>query len=96
MSVRPLYHGFLGSWVLIPQSCDYEQSEPPQGGTYCIEEVAEGLRLEMLWTDSAGQERGGCSYGLAGGEAFETPAVPVLCLLLLTAAHRRQCLGSCL
>ena len=37
MSEEKLYKDFLGSWQLIPDSCKYQQGEPPKSGEYHIE-----------------------------------------------------------
>ncbi len=51
-----VYAGFLGIWTLIPESCTYEQGEPPTEATYRIAENADGtLAFAMHWIDSAGK-----------------------------------------
>ena len=49
--------GFLGTWILDPTSCRYEQGDPPHSSTYRIAE-AEGGRLvfEINWVDAEGRE----------------------------------------
>jgi hypothetical protein len=51
---RPLYADFLGTWVLEPDSCVYEQGEPPRAGTYRIEERDGTLFFQIEWTDADG------------------------------------------
>ena len=55
MSNDASYDRFLGAWILVPESCDYQQSEPPRSGTYSIEETADGLRFDMSWVDDEGE-----------------------------------------
>lgn len=50
----PLYAGFLGTWILIPESCRYEQGEPPREGVYTIEETGGRLSFEIRWTAADG------------------------------------------
>ena len=52
MSEEKLYKDFLGSWQLIPDSCKYQQGEPPKSGEYHIEVDGELLVFKMIWTDS--------------------------------------------
>ncbi|MEZ4403940.1 MAG: hypothetical protein R3B06_28205 [Kofleriaceae bacterium] len=48
------YAGFLGTWVLIPETCVYEQGPAPRAATYRIEEDGPALRFTIAWTDAAG------------------------------------------
>lgn len=51
----PSVDGFLGTWVLTPQSCNYALGEPPREGRYTIErDGPTGLRITMTWVDSSG------------------------------------------
>lgn len=51
---RP-WAGFLGTWILDPSSCRYEQGEPPRQGHYRIVELDDGaLEFTVAWTDAAG------------------------------------------
>ncbi len=61
----PRYADFLGTWVLVPESCDFEQGEPPREGAYVIGERGENLRFEIRWTDRDGK---------ADAAVFEAPA----------------------
>ncbi len=52
---RP-YRDFLGRWQLIPESCRYEQGDPPVSGSYTIEQNKDGsLQFTAEWTDAAGK-----------------------------------------
>ncbi|WP_417457431.1 hypothetical protein [Kordiimonas sp.] len=85
MTDQKLYGDFLGIWELEPETCEYEQSEPPQQGHYIISECAEGLLFQMTWTDSAGEEHNysftgvpdGTARPFAGGELADALAVSV-------------------
>ena len=51
-----VYKDFLGLWQLIPESCQYEQGDPPQSGVYRIEENKDGtLEFTAEWTDAEGK-----------------------------------------
>jgi len=67
MSNAPLYAGFLGSWVLIPESCDYQQGEPPQSGHYRIDDGGGRLTFHMEWTDATGAAKRASFSGNADG-----------------------------
>jgi hypothetical protein len=54
VSGRALHEGFLGLWVLVPESCEYEQGEPPVEGTYRVSEEGGVLTFQMAWTDAGG------------------------------------------
>lgn len=79
---RP-YQGFLGTWVLIPESCKYEQGEPPQDGRYVIVESDGRLTFTIDWTDAAGSKHhvsfGGVPNGqpvpFAGGELADALSI---------------------
>ena len=44
---------FLGRWVLIPESCQYEQGDPPTNGRYHIEQRDDGsLQFTAEWIDA--------------------------------------------
>lgn len=51
-----IYKDFLGLWQLIPESCQYEQGDPPKTGFYRIEENKDGsLAFTAEWTDADGK-----------------------------------------
>jgi len=85
----PLWKGFLGLWILDPESCRYEQGEPPRSGSYRIEETDDGrLAFHMEWVDAAGEAHRASFTGtpdgkpepFAGGDLADamsvTPASP--------------------
>lgn len=94
----PLYAGFLGTWILLPESCDYEQGEPPASGTYRIEERDGRLEFAMDWTDSAGKthhaEFSGVPDGrrepFDGGELADALSVTAVSARELTSAAYRN------
>ena len=64
-----LWQGFLGLWVLDPDSCQYEQGDPPRAGSYRIEETPDGrLTFHMEWVDAAGEEHKASFTGTPNGE----------------------------
>ena len=73
MSVDPVYRGFLGTWTLIPESCVYEQSEPPQEGTYLIREEERGLTFVIDWIDAEGEHHQISFSGNPSGERVPIP-----------------------
>jgi hypothetical protein len=65
----PLHAGFIGAWILIPESCNYEQGDPPLAGTYRMSEGEGGaLDFEIGWTDSSGEEQVVRFSGVPDGE----------------------------
>jgi len=84
------YQRFLGTWVLIPESCDYEQNEPPRSGTYRIESTAEGLRFEMAWTDSAGEQHSVSFSGVPDGKPMPFAGGELADALSITAVSKRE------
>ncbi len=84
------YRGFLGTWVLIPGSCDFKQSEPPQSGTCLIEETTEGLRFEMAWMDSAGEQHGAGFSGVPDGKPVPFDGGKLADALSITAVSTRE------
>lgn len=85
--------GFIGAWILIPESCNYEQGDPPLEGSYRISETEHGrLDFEIAWTDSGG-ERHAVSFSgvpdgepapLEGGELADTMSVSAVSARELT------------
>lgn len=47
------YRSFIGTWTLIPESCQYEQGDPPRDGTYRIAQEGARLRFTIDWTDAS-------------------------------------------
>jgi len=77
------FAGFLGSWTLIVDSCDYEQGEPPRAGSYEICEREGRLEFRIEWVDHDGEshevEFSGVPDGVpapfAGGDLADALAV---------------------
>lgn len=87
---RPTYFGFLGWWELIPESCDYQQGDPPRAGTYRISEVDAGLRFDMAWTDAAGKQQEACFSGQPDGKPTPYNGGPLADALSVTAVSARE------
>lgn len=84
MSRDKVYAKFLGLWQLIPESCQYEQGDPPRSGTYRIEEAPGGVvSFEAHWVDASGESQSvrfagppdGQKMPFAGGELADALAV---------------------
>ena len=84
MSVsEPLYAGFLGTWILIPESCEYEQGDPPRSGRYRIEERDGHLSFTVEWTAADGTHHDvefaglpdGVPVAFAGGDAVDALSI---------------------
>ncbi|MBW2731623.1 MAG: hypothetical protein JRH20_04470 [Deltaproteobacteria bacterium] len=79
----PIYSAFLGTWVLDPKSCNYQQGEAPQAGTYEIGDNAGRLEFVIRWSDAEGSDQevafGGAPDGVrvpfAGGDLADALAV---------------------
>jgi len=46
---------YLGTWVLVPELCLYEEGEPPSSGLYTIAQVGDEVGFAIEWTDVQGQ-----------------------------------------
>ena len=64
---RALYAGFLGTWILIPDSCQFEQGEPHLAGTTTIREDGDQLIFDLTWTEADGQEQQASFAGVPNG-----------------------------
>lgn len=53
-SPPPPYKDFLGTWVLQPTACSYEQGAPPREGKYVIAEQDGRLVFTIDWMDAEG------------------------------------------
>jgi hypothetical protein len=51
-----LYDGFLGAWELLPETCLYEQGDPPRSGSYDIRAEGAQLVFTARWVDAEGAE----------------------------------------
>ena len=70
----PIYAGFLGTWILDPRSCEFEQGPAPLAGSYHIEELEDGsLRFTMQWVDATGARHKATFAGKPDGEPSPFP-----------------------
>ena len=85
-NASPLYSRFLGTWILQPHICEYEQGVPPASGLYRIGEDAGRVRFEIDWTDVNGEAHhvefsgapDGTRAAFAGGELADEIAVKAI------------------
>ena len=71
-----IYSEFLGRWVLYPESCKYEQGNPPKSSLYHIIQIDDQIVFRIEWIDDKGEnsniEFGGIPNGIPepfnGGE----------------------------
>lgn len=89
--------GFLGTWILAPQSCSYALGEPLREGRYTIQrDGPTDLRVTMEWVNEAGMHLTDATTLVPDGQiyAFEGPGVDGISLtlhsdhILETAAYR--------
>lgn len=98
MADLPLYNGFLGSWVLIPDSCQYEQGDAPAAATLRIEDAEGELRFTMTSTPVGGVPieaafsgpPDGKPFPFAGGDLADAMSITLVASNdLRTSAFRR-------
>lgn len=83
MADATLYADFLGTWVLIPESCEFGQGDPPVSGLYRIEERGDQLVFRIDWTDGSGEHHhvelagrpDGVPVPFAGGDAVDALSI---------------------
>jgi hypothetical protein len=63
------HEAFLGTWILDPSSCRYEQGDPPRSGRYLIDEHDGELRFSIEWVDAEGVEHRAAFAGVPDGVA---------------------------
>lgn len=90
MTDSPIYAAFLGTWMLIPDSCDYQQGEPPSAGRYRIEERDGELGFRIEWTDAAGAEHEVSFSGTPDGEPRPFAGGDLADALSIEAASQRE------
>ena len=74
---------FLGTWVLMPETCVYEQWAPPRAGTYRIDAEGDALRFTIDWIAADGAAHhatfagrpDGVAVPFAGGDAVDAMAI---------------------
>ena len=47
---------YIGTWLLIPELCIYQNGEPPLRGIYEIQSDGTEVRISVNWTDKEGAE----------------------------------------
>lgn len=87
---RPLYADFLGTWVLLPETCEYEQGDPPRSGTYVIEERDGALAFRVGWTDAEGETHSAELCGVPDGQPVPFAGGDLADALSVTAVSRRE------
>lgn len=90
MSSPPVCSRFLGTWVLVPESCDYEQNDPPLSGTYEIRLLDGTLHFDMRWTDSSGEPHAASFSGVPDGEPKPFAGGELADALAITAVSDRE------
>ncbi len=81
--MEPIYAAFLGTWMLMPETCVYEQGAAPRAGTYRIEADGELLRFTIDWIAADGAAHhatfagrpDGVSVPFAGSDAVDAIAI---------------------
>jgi hypothetical protein len=89
-AARPVYAAFLGTWVLEPGSCQYEQGDPPRAGTYRIAERGDELAFRVDWTDAEGHEQSVEFGGVPDGVAVPFDGGALADALSITAVSERE------
>jgi hypothetical protein len=91
---KALHAGFLGTWILDPKSCQYDQGEAPAASRYHIEERAGRLYFSIEWTDTEGVDHrvefsgvpDGSPEPFAGGELADALSVTAVSDTELTSS----------
>lgn len=91
---QPMYAGFLGTWILIPSSCDYEQGVPPASGTYRIDERDGRLEFTIDWTDAEGTAHHAEFSGAPDGRREPFDGGELADALSVTAVSARELTSS--
>jgi hypothetical protein len=86
----PIYHRFLGRWVLDAASCIYEQGEPPKAGSYHIEKKGEELVFHMNWIGADGEAHDMSFCGKPDGVPVPFDGGPLADALCITAKSERE------
>ncbi|MFK7988222.1 MAG: hypothetical protein AB8I08_19535 [Sandaracinaceae bacterium] len=90
----PSHRGFLGRWVLIPESCRYEQGDPPKAGSITILEEGRCIRFVMEWTDMGGASHRAELAGEPDGEAKPFDGGALADALAITLVSDRKIVSS--
>lgn len=98
----PLYAGFLGSWILDTSSCEFEQSEAPQAGSYQIVEQAAlsgtsgtdaqaiSLLFRTRWIDADGTTQSAEFSGIPDGAPVPFNGGDLADALSVSVVSRRE------
>src|SRR5687768_1949596 len=90
------YADFLGTWILDPTSCAYQQGEPPRSGRYVIEESAGVLHFSIEWVDHVGAEHRVAFSGIPDGVARPFAGGDLADALSITAVSPRELTSAAL
>ena len=47
---------YVGTWILVPELCLYEEGEPPLLGRYKIEQQSNEVQISVWWKSKDGTE----------------------------------------
>lgn len=89
-----LFDSFLGEWILIPESCSFEQGEPPTAGLYRIEAAGDQLTFTIISRDADGDESTVTFSGIADGVPAPFAGGPLIDALSIKTVSSRE-LNSC-
>ena len=90
MNDKSSFNGFLGVWDLIPESCQYEQGDPPISGSYEIVQIGEKLEFNMRWTEENGQIQEASFQGKPDGEMIPFAGGELADALSITLVSSRE------
>ena len=89
------YDRFLGTWILDPSTCLYEQGDPPQAGVYRISDDDEGvLHFAIEWVDAEGKSHTVSFSGPPSGEALPFPGGDLADAFATTLVSPRELTSS--
>ena len=87
---EPVYQRFLGDWTLDVATCEYEQGEPPQSGTYRIEASGDEVNIAMDWIDAEGESHHVSFRGRPDGSRMPFNGGPLADALAITAPSQKE------
>jgi len=90
VSEAPIFAGFLGTWILDPSSCQYEQGDPPTSGAYTITEKDGRLFFTIAWTDAAGKDNDVAFNGVPDGKPVPFVVPGAVDEMSVQATSRRE------
>lgn len=90
----PPYSSFLGTWILLPDTCEYEQGDPPREGTYRIAEGDGCLEFTIDWVDAAGASHHAEFAGPPDGSRVPFDGGELADALSITAVSPRELRSS--